>query len=105
FLSVLNGPVNAAFQSNAELAAGQLQAQKERLAAQEQAELSDKTAQILDIGSQQRVMNLKLQMQTLAIDSLMAVDLMKQEVSRLVKLYNEKADIERRMDEANTNLA
>lgn len=96
--AVVLGLLNTAVQAGGEEAKGQLEAQKEELAAQEQAELDG-------IESAARVKTLLLAMSTLAVDSLEAGALLRQEVARLAALYREKADLEARAAERKTNLA
>lgn len=89
--------VNAGVQLGGELAKGQKEAEKERLAAAEQ-------AQIVGLESAATVKTLWLGMRTLALDSQEAVILMKQETGRLTALLREKAELERRIEERDRNL-
>ena len=96
--AVIWGVANTAVQAGGEEAKGQLEAQKEELAAQERAEIDG-------IESDARVKTLLLAMSTLAVDSLEAGALLRQEVARLAALYREKADLEARAAERKTSLA
>ncbi len=97
-VNIFFNSVNAGVQLGGELAKGQAEAQKERLAAAEQ-------AQITGIESAAAVQTLWLSMKTLALDSQEAVILMKQEVGRLAALLREKAELERRIAERDGSLA
>ncbi|VGO17933.1 hypothetical protein PDESU_06535 [Pontiella desulfatans] len=79
---------NAVVQAAAEEGKGQLEAEKEKLAAQENAKLEN-------IESAAKVETLMLGMKTLAIDSQEAAILLKQELGRLAALIGEKEDLER----------
>ncbi len=76
----------------------QLQADKERLAARQQ-------ATITGIESDAVVKTLLLQMNTLAIDSREAALLHQQEVNRLVALYREKEDLEQKVAQQDASVA
>jgi len=89
---------NAAIQAAGEEAKGQLEAEKERQAGLEQ-------AQIEGIESAARVKTLLLGMNTLAVDSQEAALLLKQELGRLTALSREKADLERTIAESSQDLA
>jgi len=97
--------VNAGVQVGGELAKGQLEAQKERLAAAQDAEIRDKEDQILGENSRALIRTLLLEMRTLAIDSQEAAVLLRQEGGRLTALFCEKANLERRLDEVSDELA
>ena len=88
---------NAVVQAAGEEAKGQLEAEKERQAGLEQ-------AQIEGIESAARVKTLLLGMNTLAVDSQEAALLLKQEVGRLTALSREKADLERTIAESSLDL-
>ncbi|MCD8534784.1 MAG: hypothetical protein LR011_08350 [Verrucomicrobia bacterium] len=90
--------VNAGVQTGGEIAISQKEAQKERLAAGEK-------AQIEGIDSRARVQTLWLGMRTLVIDSQEARILMKQETGRLTQLLREKNELERRVKERDANIA
>jgi hypothetical protein len=90
--------LNFGVQTSAELEKGAREAEKERLAGLEQAE-------IIGIDSAARVKTLLLRMNTLALDSKEAALLLHQELGRLVALYTEKANLERRIDESARELA
>ena len=94
FVLLLNGAV----QTGTELEIGNLEADKERLAAAEQ-------AQIEGIDSAARVKTLLLGMHTLAVDSAEAALLMRQEIARMAALYREKSELESRIAERNSDLA
>jgi hypothetical protein len=97
--------VNGVLQAAGEVGKGLLQGEKERLAAQERAELNDMQSQILDVNSEAQIKTWLLQMSTLALDSIEAQLVLAQEVGRMAALYDEKADIERHMDQENALLA
>lgn len=89
--------LNGGVQTIAELKKGKLAAQKEKLAAMENAELDG-------IESDARIKTLLLQMNTLVVDSLEAALLLTQEANRLAALFREKADLERKIAEQNAAL-
>ncbi len=90
--------VNAGVQTGGELAIGQKEAQKERLAAGEKAKIEG-------IDSAARVQTLWLGMRTLVLDSQEAQILMKQEAGRMAQLLREKTELERRIKERDSNIA
>lgn len=90
--------LNFGVQTSTELMKGQLNAQKEHLAAMESAELDG-------VESQATIKNLLLQLNTLAVDSMESALLLTQEANRLAGLYREKKDLERKLAERNQNLA
>ncbi len=94
------GVVNGSVQAGGELLKGSLEADKERLAAQQQADIVALEDQLLDINSQAQIKTWLLRMSTLALESEEAALLAKQEIGRLVALYDEKANLERRKAEA-----
>ena len=95
FLGVL---ANAAVQGAGEELKGQIEAEKERVAALEQAEIEG-------VESEARVKTLMLSMNTLVIDSQEAVLLLQQEAARMTALYREKRTLEARIAERNESLA
>ena len=92
------GAVNTVAQAGAEEAKGQLEAQKERVAALQQ-------ATITGIESDAAVKTMLLEMNTLLLDSQEAALLLRQELNRMVGLYREKADLEQKLSERDQNLA
>lgn len=90
--------LNGAVQTGGEVAVANLEADKERLAAAEQAEIEG-------IDSAARVKTLLLGMHTLAVDSAEAALLMRQEIARMAALYREKTELENRIAERNRDLA
>ena len=96
--SFIGGVGVAALQAGAEVRVSELQAQKERLAAEEQ-------AAVRNIDSAARVKTLLLEMRTLAVDSMTAALALRQEVGRMTALYREKAELEARIAEARADLA
>jgi hypothetical protein len=90
--------INAGVQVGGDLAKGSMEAEKERLAAAEQ-------ATIVGLESAAAVKTLWLTMRTLAIDSQEAAILLKQEMGRLTALLREKAELERRIEERDRSLA
>ncbi|MEM7392297.1 MAG: hypothetical protein AAF492_08095, partial [Verrucomicrobiota bacterium] len=99
------GAINAAAQGVAEEAKGQLEAQKERLAGIEQARVIALENQAALAESEAAIATWLLEMNTLRVDSQEAALLMRQEVARLVALYEEKADLERRILEVDSSLS
>ena len=89
---------NAAIQGAGEELKGQIEAEKERLAGLHSAE-------IVGIESRAIVKTLLLEMNTLAVESQEAALLLRQELGRLAALHREKANLERRIDERNVDLA
>jgi hypothetical protein len=90
--------LNAAAQAAAEEAKGRYQAEKERQAGLEQAEIGG-------IESAARVKTLLLGMDTLAVDSAECALLLAQEMGRLTALGREKADLEGTLAENQRDLA
>ena len=96
--SFIGGVGVAALQAGAEVRVSELQAQKERLAAEEQ-------ATVRNIDSAAQVKTLLLEMRILAVDSMTAALVLRQEVGRMTALYREKAELEARIAEAREDLA
>jgi hypothetical protein len=94
FVDIANG----AAQAGLGLWKAQLEADKDRLAARQQ-------ATITGIESDAVVKTLLLQMNTLAIDSREAAMLHMQEVNRLVALYREKEDLEQEVAAQDASIA
>jgi FG-GAP repeat len=90
--------INAPIQIGAELQKGDLEAQKERLAALQQ-------ATIVGIQSDAAVKTMLLDMNTLLIDSQESAALLRQELDRLTGLYREKRELETKLAERDANLA
>lgn len=84
---------------------GGLEAEKERLEAQQQAEIAYLNGKIQDINSAARVKELLLNMSILAIDSESAALTLKQELSKLQALLDEKAYLEARWAASKEELA
>jgi hypothetical protein len=89
---------NAAVQGAGEELKGQIEAEKERLAAMEQAAIEG-------VESEARVKTLLLAMNTLVIDSQEAALLLQQEAARITALYREKRSLEARIAARNESLA
>jgi|GEM_PF-1190462 len=89
---------NFGVQTITELDKAQLNAQKERLAAMESAEIDG-------VNSDAMIKNLLLQLNTLAVDSMEAALLLTQEANRFAGLYREKRDLEREIAEQDEALA
>jgi hypothetical protein len=89
---------NAAVQAGAEEWKGQLEAEKERQAGMEQAEIEG-------IESKARVKTLLLSMNTLAVDSQEAALLLKQEMGRFTALWREKQQLESELAQNQEDLA
>jgi hypothetical protein len=92
-------------QGGGDLLKGDLEKQKEELAAQERAEIVALNNQLIDINSDAKIKTWLLSMNTLAVDSQEAGVLLKQEIGRLVALFREKADLEARIAEADASLS
>lgn len=95
---------NGIIQVTGELVKGELNAQKEKLAAWEQAEIIGKENQILNANSKAQIETWMLDMNTLALNSQENALIITQEMGRLVALLREKADLERRIDLSKTAL-
>lgn len=104
-VNIVAGSINAGVQLGAELAKSRLEADKEQLAAAQDAQIRGKEDQILGANSQALISTWLLEMKTLAIDSQEAVVLLRQEAGRLTALYCEKADLERRLAAVTDRLA
>jgi hypothetical protein len=89
---------NAAVQATAEEMKAKAEAEKEELAALEQ-------ATITGIESEAAVKTMALRLKTLAVESQEAAVLLRQEMNRLVALYREKADLEQKLAERDASLA
>jgi hypothetical protein len=89
--------INAVFQAKQENAKAGLEADKERLAAQENAKLEN-------IENSAKVETLLLGMKTLAIDSQEAAVMLRQELGRLSSLIREKEDLEQTLAGSRQNL-
>ncbi len=97
--------LNAGHQYDWEEEKGELEAEKEILAAMEQAEIVALEDDLLDVNSQANIKTWMLRMKTLQLESQEAALLLNQEVARLSGLYSEKASIEARMAETAEGLA
>jgi hypothetical protein len=84
--------INAFVQAIAEVGKGLISAQKERLAAQQEAEINALNDMLLNTESKLRIKSILLELNTLAIDSLEAALLLTQEEGRRVALYDEMND-------------
>lgn len=102
--AVIAGVVNGLAQAGLEEWKGQLEVQKERLAADEQAEITSLENDLITANSEAQIKTWLLEMDTLLLDSQEAAILLAQEVGRLMALYGEKAELERRIAEANVDL-
>lgn len=96
--------INAGVQMALEIDKGELEAQKERLAAMQDARIGALDDSLLDSNSRAYVMTLMLRMSTLAIESQEAALLLGQEWDRLAAFMREKERIERLIDESNAEL-
>ena len=88
---------NGAVQAGAEVKKGQLEAEKEKLAALEAAEISALEGRLLDLESRTKIKTWLLGMNTLAVDSQEAAILLRQESGRFVQLLREKEFLEQRV--------
>jgi hypothetical protein len=75
---------------------GRLEAQKERLAAMEQAEITSLNSQLQDIDSDKTIKTWMLEMGNLGLKAQQAQITYRQEAERLASLLNEKAELEAR---------
>lgn len=96
--------VNGAIQAAAEIKKGQLSAQKDRLNAQQTADITYLSDQISAANSEALVKNLLLGMSTLSIESTEASILLAQDMGRLQALLDEKAYLEGQWAEAEEEL-
>jgi hypothetical protein len=103
--SVAVGAANAAIQAGCETAKGFLEAEKERYAAKENATIHFLNDQIAAAESSARVKDLFLGMSTLAIESTEAAVVLAREFGKLKALWDEKAYLETRWLESDSNLA
>lgn len=87
-----------------EVAKGQLQAEKDRLAGQEEAAIIAQEDLLDDANSRANIRTWMLDLNTLAVDSIDAAISLKQEQGRLASLWREKERLERRMAAAETGL-
>ncbi len=104
FWTSVTHAVNGAVQAGAELKKGEINAQKERLNAQQSAEITGLNGQTDEVNSAALVKNLLLRMSILSIDSLEASILLTQDVGRLQALLDEKSYLEAEWAEANSEL-
>lgn len=95
---------NGLLQANYERQKSGKNAQKERLAAQQSAEITGLNDQIGEVNSAALVKNLWLNMSTLSLDSTMASISLAQDVGRLQALLDEKSYLEAQWAEANQQL-
>lgn len=109
---VIDGVFNmatSAYVGNAEMKmekrVGDLQAQKERLAADERATINDSNSLILDIDSAAQIKTWWLQASTLALEIDESELLVEQEMARLKAIVDEIQATERQMDQENGFLA
>lgn len=98
-------PFNAQFQEQQEWNKGGLQQDKEKLSAQEKADVHVQQDELLDVNSKAQIKTWLLSMNTLAIESAEAALVLVQEIGRLTALINEKEDLERRKAETNELLS
>lgn len=96
--------VNAALQYKWEEDKGEIEAEKEVLAAMEQAEIRAQEDALLDINSKAAIKTWLLDMKTYQLQSQEAGLLLNQEVARLAGLLGEKATIEATMAELSQDL-
>ena len=98
------GILNGLAQGGLELHKTQLETQKERLAADEQMEITALENDLITANSEAQIKTWLLEMDTLLLDSQEAAILLVQELGRLTALYDEQAELERRLAEANVDL-
>ena len=97
--------LNAPWDASKEGKKGRLQAQKDRLAAQERAKVQSKYDDLSDRNSRAFIRTRLLRMSMLDLESAEAAIGMRQGLQRLAALYLEKEDLERRKAESNEKLA
>lgn len=97
--------VNAFLQAATEIGKGYLQAEKERLGAQQSADIQSLNDQLLDVNSKANIKTWLLRMNTLVIESQEAILSLEQEWGRLAGLFAEKEDLERRKAESQARTA
>ncbi|MFO0795418.1 MAG: hypothetical protein U0586_15305 [Candidatus Brocadiaceae bacterium] len=100
----VGGAINAAIQYGGDIHKGQLEAQKERYAAQQSANITYLNDNISAANSEAHVKTLFLGMSVLAIESQEAAIQLAQEMGKLQALYNEKAYLESRWKEDDAKL-
>jgi len=104
---VINGLIGAAnslIQADAERKTAKLQAEKEKLNAEQSAEITYLNDKISDANSESLVKNLLLGMNTLAIESQEAAIMLAQEIGRLQAILDEKAYLEAEWQKAEQEL-
>lgn len=101
----ISAGMHAGRQGALERSKGQLQASKERYAAQQHSEINSLQDDLLDVNSKARIATMLLRMRMLAIESGEVAIGLQQEAQRLSALYLEKEDLELRKAESNKLLA
>ncbi len=96
---------NAVLQAGLEEWKGAKEAEKDRLAGELDAAVADYNAQITDAEYDAQIKELLLEAKTLAIDSLEAAVMLKQEMAKLQALYDEMLYIQARWTEVQESLA
>ena len=101
----ISGGINASQQVGTNIEIGELQAMKERHAAQERAQIQVLQDDLLDANSQARIKTMLQEMSVLALDSREAAIALELEMEQLAALQLEKEDLERRKAESHEMLA
>lgn len=96
---------NGAIQRHYEIAKGEKQAEKERLAAEENVEIRKLNEDLGEIDSELRIVALNKELITLSIELMQTVMVLAQSEGQRVALYDEKAYLEKRLVEARADLA
>lgn len=96
---------NGAIQSHYEIAKGEKQAEKERLAAQENVDIRVLSEDLGEIDSELRITALNKELITLSIELMQTVMVLTQAEGQRVALYDEKAYLEKRLVESREDLA
>ncbi len=96
--------VTGLYVGGVEVAKGQLEAEKDRLAGQEEADILAQENLLEDVNSRANIRTWMLDLRTLAVDSLDAAIALKQEQGRLAAIWREKERLERRIAMAEAEL-
>jgi len=98
FAQVVGNAVNAGVQVYGELRKGEIAAERERLAAQESADITNVENEILNANSAALIATWMLDMKTLVLSSQENAIILQQEMGRLVGLMRERETLERRIE-------
>lgn len=104
-LEFFSSLVTGLYVGGVEVAKGQLEAEKDRLAGQEEAAIIAQEDLLVGVNSRANIRAWLLDLKTIAVDSLDAAISLKQEQGRLAALWREKERLERRIATAQTELS